>query len=126
MFVTLVRSGNPPRLAAGRTTVNSPSEGGANSERDEPADRIGGVVVVTPRATHEAALVAIEEWRVFIGEVADVQRQVQVLDRLVDLELVGQVQVEGVGRVHLVAAPVGIAIGVAGERSKGASAPVPV
>src|SRR6188768_3561715 len=50
------------------------SEVGANAERDETPDRIGGVVVVSPGTTHEAALVAIEERRVFIGEIADVQR----------------------------------------------------
>ena len=51
------------------------TEVGADPESDEPSDRIGGVVVVTPRATHEAALVAIEERRVFVGDVADVERE---------------------------------------------------
>src|SRR5690606_28839279 len=66
---------------ARRTLQRMRSEAGSQSQRNEASDRVGSEVVVTPCAAHESALVAVEERRILVGDVADVKRQGDVLER---------------------------------------------
>src|SRR5512138_2741801 len=111
-------------MEAGRTSRTMRSEAGAQSQRDQASDRVGGEVVVTPCAAHESALITVEERGFFIGDVADIERKRDALERVAERELLRQMQIERVRCIDGVAAAIRVAVLIPRERTTRASTPV--